>query len=576
MEAGKESEMNIMRSTMNFRVVWALLISLGLGSLAAPPAEAGSGPGRGKIIAVMGSSVAAGWVTAREAKQDMQNGYAYRLGRLLAPRGFKVVNISVPGDTTQKVLDRLEKDLFPLDPDFAVIALSLENEGIRGIGGKDPARVYAGFKENLRSIIARCRERNIVPIIGTCYANDNFDKPAHYELITQMNLEIGSWDVPSVNLLGALDRGDGLFVEGMTFDLDHPADAGHRELFHSIVPSLFEALAMGKPQPRKDAEVGGTTLSAHGRAETVSYIPDDVLHSFASVFGVRPASPGVAAAVRSAGGETAKILITKEGNVEYRSTSGTAFAAPASLLDGNWHSIGLTHHFLKKESCLFVDGRSLITIPENILPVELLLGVPEDRSFPPATGDFREWLVYRSVLNATEMAALQAGKLLHSSLEVYAPLQGVKPERDRVLENRAQSTARVVFSPSRSDRDISRLEADIIRAENDEKVFVDPGEKRSVPLAPQVLEACAGVYEVAPDLVLTVEKAGARLFLLINGGDGGKTELFPVSEERFFVKSVGPEIEILFLSKEGGRPDRLLFKLDGQEMTGKRRPAGLG
>ena len=568
--------MNVMRLTVDFRVAWALLISLALGSLAASPAEAGPGPGREKVIAVMGSSVAAGWVTAREARQDMQNGYAYRLGRLLAPRGFKVVNVSVPGDTTQTVLDRLDKDLFPLNPDFAVIALSLENEGIRGIGGKDPARVYAGFKDNLRSIIARCRTRNIVPVIGTCYANDNFDKPAHYEFITRMNLEIGSWDVPSVNLLGALDRGDGLFVEGMTFDLDHPADTGHRELFHSIVPGLFEALAAGKPQPWRDAEAGGTPLGVPGRAGTVSYIPDDVLHSFTSVFSVRPASSGVAAAVRSAGGGTSRILVSKAGGVEYRSSTGAAFTAQASLLDGGWHSIGLAHHFLKKESRLFVDGRLSAIIPENILPVELLLGGVEDRSFPSAKGDYREWLVYRSVLNAAEMATLQAGKLIHSSLEVYAPLQGEKLKRDRVLENRALSTARVIFSPSHADHDVSRLEADITRAENDEKVFVDPAEKRPVPLPPQVLEACTGDYEVATNLVLTVEQAGSRLFLLINGGDGGKTELFPLSEERFFVRSVGPEIEVLFLSEEGGRPDRILFKMGGQEMTGKRRPAGLG
>lgn len=568
--------MNVMRLTVDFRVAWALLISLALGSLAASPAEAGPGPGREKVIAVMGSSVAAGWVTAREARQDMQNGYAYRLGRLLAPRGFKVVNVSVPGDTTQTVLDRLDKDLFPLNPDFAVIALSLENEGIRGIGGKDPARVYAGFKDNLRSIIARCRTRNIVPVIGTCYANDNFDKPAHYEFITRMNLEIGSWDVPSVNLLGALDRGDGLFVEGMTFDLDHPADTGHRELFHSIVPSLFEALAAGKPQPWREAEAGGTPLGVPGRAGTVSYIPDDVLHSFTSVFSVRPASSGVAAAVRSAGGGTSRILVSKAGGVEYRSSTGAAFTAQASLLDGGWHSIGLAHHFLKKESRLFVDGRLSAIIPENILPVELLLGGVEDKSFPSAKGDYREWLVYRSVLNAAEMATLQAGKLIHSSLEVYAPLQGEKLKRDRVLENRALSTARVIFSPSHADHDVSRLEADITRAENDEKVFVDPAEKRPVPLPPQVLEACTGDYEVATNLVLTVEQAGSRLFLLINGGDGGKTELFPLSEERFFVRSVGPEIEVLFLSEEGGRPDRILFKMGGQEMTGKRRPAGLG
>jgi lysophospholipase L1-like esterase len=568
--------MNVMRSTMNFRVIWALLMSLALGSWAAPPAEVGPGPGREKVIAVIGSSVAAGWVTARDARQDMQNGYAFRLGRLLAPRGFKVVNISVPGDTTQKVLDRLEKDLFPLIPDFAVIALSLENEGIRGIGGKDPAGGYAGFKENLRSIIARCRTQNIIPVIGTCYANDNFDMPSHYEFITQMNLEIGSWDVPSINLLGALDRGDGLFVEGMTFDLDHPADAGHRELFYSIVPSLFEALAAGKPQPRRDAEAGGAPLGAHGRTETVSYIPDDILHSFTSVFNVRPASSGVVAEVRSVGGETAKILVTKKGGVEFRSSTGAPFTAQASLLDGSWHSIGLAHHFLKKESRLFVDGRLLVTIPEDILPVELLLGGVEDRSFPPAKGDFREWLVYRSVLNAAEMATLQAGKLLQSSLEVYAPLQGEELKKDRVLENRAHSTARVIFNPSHADQNISRLEADIIRAENEERIFVDPAEKRPVPLPPRVLEACTGDYEVASNLVLTVEQAGSRLFLLINGGDDGKTELFPLSEERFFVRSVGPEIEVLFLSKDGGRPDRLLFKMGGQEMTGKRRAAGLG
>ena len=560
-------------STMTLRVVAALLIFLGQGSPASPAIAAGSGPGREKIIAVMGSSVAAGWVTARETKQDMRNGYAYRLGRLLAPRGFRLVNISVPGDTTQKVLDRLEKDLYPLNPDFAFISLSLENEGIRGIGGKDPTRVYAGFQENLRSIIARCRERNIIPVIGTCYANDNFDKPAYYDFITRMNLEIGSWEVPSVNLLGALDRGDGLFVEGTTFDLDHPADSGHRELFHSIVPSLFDALAAGKPLPRKEAAAEGMTIGAPGRAETVSYIPDDVVHSFASILGVRPASPGVAVAVRSAGGGAARILITKEGDVEYRSTSGTAFAAPASLLDGNWHSIGLTHHFLKKESRLYVDGRCLITIPESLLPVEFSLGGAEDGSFPPGTGEFRDWLVYRSVLNPAEMAALQEGKLLHSSLEVYAPLREGKPEEDGLLENRAQSTARVVFSPTPSEKDISRLEADIIREDNDEKVFIDPGEKEPVPVDPHVLEACSGVYEIAPDLVLTVEKVGARLFLLINGGDAGRTELFPLSEERFFVRSVGPEIEILFLSEEAGRPDRLLFKYGGQEMTGKRRPA---
>lgn len=96
-----------------------------------PSVPAGT-PGAEKTIAVLGSSVAAGWVTSRDAKHDMANGYAQRLGRLLGPRGFKVVNVSVPGDTTEKVLARLDKDLFPIKPDFVLIALSLENEGIQG------------------------------------------------------------------------------------------------------------------------------------------------------------------------------------------------------------------------------------------------------------------------------------------------------------------------------------------------------------------------------------------------------------------------------------------------------------
>ena len=66
-----------------------------------------------KKVVIIGSSLAAGWVTSREGRYDFQNGFAQRLGRLLAERGFDVVNVSVPGDSTRDVLDRLEKDLFP-------------------------------------------------------------------------------------------------------------------------------------------------------------------------------------------------------------------------------------------------------------------------------------------------------------------------------------------------------------------------------------------------------------------------------------------------------------------------------
>jgi hypothetical protein len=48
-------------------------------------------------------------------------------------------------------------------------------------------------------------------------------------------------------------------------------------------------------------------------------------------------------------------------------------------------------------------------------------------------------MIYRSALNADEIAAIQKGSLLPSSLEVYAPLTDVRLGPGAKLENRAQS-----------------------------------------------------------------------------------------------------------------------------------------
>ena len=377
----------------------------------AGPAPASVAPAE-KTIAIIGSSVAAGWVTAREAAQDMKNGWAFRLARHLKPLGYNVVNVSVPGDTTDKVLARLDKDLLSLQPDIAVISLSLENEGIRGIGGRDPRKVYEGFGTNLRRIIAKCRERNIAPVVVSCYANDNFGDPATYELIVEMNLEMASWGVPVINFLGALDRGDGRFVKGLTFDLDHPADRGHRELFLSIVPGLFEALAAGKPAPERDAGPGRFSVGKGGRGGYLSCVPADPLHSFTSVFEIRASGPGRAAAVRGANGKFFDIAVAENGDAVLQVSTAEVRRTPASLLDGQWHRIGLVYHHLKRELRLDVDGTAGPPITGSGLPVQFLLGGASGRSpkRAAAAADFRDWMVYRVPLSGAEMEAIQAGR----------------------------------------------------------------------------------------------------------------------------------------------------------------------
>ena len=535
--------------------------------------SAEEGTQRQKTIAVLGSSVAAGWATSRERKHDMKNGYAQRLGRRLEGRGFNVVNVSVPGDTTDKVLARLDKDLFPLKPDYVVIGLSLENEGIRGLWGKDPETVYAGFLEGLRRIISRCREHGIVPILGSCYANDNFVQAAQYAFIKKLNFEIAGWDVPSINLLGALDNGEGQFVPEIAFDLDHPADLGHRELFLSIVPSLFQALASGKPLPLKETGSGFTALGNTGsRVGLLSHVPMDPVHSFTSAIEFRPRSRGSLFTVFNLAGAAARMSFAEDGHLVYRSSRGIETRLKISLLDNAWHHLGVVHHGLKNETVLYIDGTPGVAIPETLRPVQFVVGGADS-----AEVDCRDWLIFRAPLNADEMNKLHSGALLQSSLEVYAPLRGEKLRPNMDAVNRAQSEAKVFASPVDAEREIAKLREEWKREDDEEKAFVDPLEKKAIIMAPGMIESCLGTYDGPPGLALTLERRGVRLVMQFNGGREGTIELFPMSPERFFAKSVGPEIEVVFGSDKNrdGRSESLVLKVGEQEIPAKRKQAGL-
>lgn len=556
--------MNTRKAWIVFAGAW-ILLSFPAHLLLA--AEEGT-PGQ-KTIAVLGSSVAAGWVTSREAKHDMQNGYAQRLGRCLDGRGFKVVNVSVPGDTTEKVLARLDKDLFPLKPDYAIIGLSLENEGIRGLWGKDPETVYAGFLEGLRGIISRCREHGIVPILGSCYANDNFIQAAHYAYIKKLNIEIAGWDVPSINLLGALDNGDGQFVPEVSFDLDHPADLGHRELFLSIVPGLFKALALGKPLPMKETISGSTALGRSGsRVGSLSHVPAYPVHSFTSVIDFSSRSKGMLVTVRGLAGAAAQMSITEDGHLAYRSTMGVEKRLGISLLDNAWHHLGIVHHGLKNETVIYIDGTPGEAIPETLRPIQFIIGGADS-----AEVDCRDWMIFRAPLNADEMNELHSGALLRSSLEVYAPLQGEKLRPNMEAVNRAQSAAKVFASPVDVEREIARLSDEWKREDDEEKTFVDPLEKRAATLAPGIIESYLGTYDSPLGLALTLERRGVRLLMNFNGGREGTIELLPLSPDRFFAKSVGPEIDVVFSSDKSrdGRSESLVLKVGEQEIPAKRK-----
>jgi hypothetical protein len=99
--------------------------------------------------------------------------------------------------------------------------------------------------------------------------------------------------VPTINVLGAIDDGKGHWALG--WDDKHPQASGHAEFVYAFVPSLFEALEKGKPNPVK-ATGGGFARIASGTAP-LTFAPEETMHPFAMSFMVRTQTDGTIAAI---------------------------------------------------------------------------------------------------------------------------------------------------------------------------------------------------------------------------------------------------------------------------------------
>ena len=85
--------------------------------------------------------------------------------------------------------------------------------------------------------------------------------------------------------------------------------------------------------------------------------------------------------------------------------------------------------------------RRLIQSPGFTLvtAITLAVGVGANFSLGGSPADYRDLLIYRSALNADEVAALEEGRLLQASLEVYSPLAGMKVQPGGTVQNLAQT-----------------------------------------------------------------------------------------------------------------------------------------
>ena len=377
-------------------------------------------------ISVMGSSVANGQGATNN------HGYAYMYGELLDERfcnqeskfPWYTSGIAVNGNNTLNLLARYN-DLIHDCGTYVIFGLSLGNEGIHN--AVDQQAVYNQFRDNMQTLIQKAREDGKYPVMMNNYTRGDFDA-SDYEYVKQMNLLIHEWDLPSVNLLGAIDNGSGAWANGYQNgdDIYHPTTDGHREFTYAMVPSLFGAIDAGKKPP---VRVIGTSYSLANK-RVLEFTPEETVHPFTISFKVKGTADGIIASFANGGNATGTLKI-QDGVVVYDSPLTGEIKGTVNVTDNQWHVVSLTHYYAQGRTLLYTDKALAGELDEKLTIGKFIVG----DNTSTIGREYSELFFYRSAMVQEEIDKLCDGRMLKSSLEIYAPLDGSKS----TIENLAQS-----------------------------------------------------------------------------------------------------------------------------------------
>ena len=404
-----------------------------------------------KEIVVLGSSVAAG-----TGASPTSEAWAYRFENLMENQApivpgstvtWAVNNASVGGDNTSKVLARFQADVVAAHPgtDIVIISLSLANEGL--VGASDPEAIYNSFRNGLSQIIDQCRAQGYYPVISLCYPNGSYTAN-EYAYVRRMNLLLNTWNIPSINFLGALDDGSGHWAAGYWSDAYHPNSSGHGELYSTVVPSLFDAIVAGRTNSPQLGGTSGYLRMQRDAAESspVRFTPAQAVRSFTMAFRVRGTDVGTIAAVVS--GTNRATIEMRDTAFVYVGPGGAELSAPMDANDGRWHDVALSHRYATGQSLLFIDGVLKGTVSDQYVPDQFVLdgaAGASGRALAPLQADFQDACVYRAAWTQDEAMAQSRGALQQASLEICAPLADATPVPGNAFENRAQSLSSLLL-----------------------------------------------------------------------------------------------------------------------------------
>lgn len=358
-------------------------------------------------ITFFGSSVCNG--QGASEVENVKHGYAWQYGQQLAARHtadntlpeYEYSNASINGNNTLNLLKRYKGHMLGDCGEYVVIGLGLGNEGIHG--ATDQQAIYNQWKTNMQTLIGYGEAAGRVMIATNNYPRGDYNA-SDYGYVKAMNLEMHEWNIPTVNFLGALDNceGNGQWASGYQDgdDVYHPSEAGHTEFMHAIVPSLFDALEAGKAKPTRQTGEG-IVLDTYRK---LTLTPEEEVHAFSLAFRVKNISAL---------------------NLNWTLSAGTAPEVSSAISDAAWHTIFVSHYYAAGKTYVYIDG-----VQQSVTNGQMLLSKVEI-SGACSISDLHFW---RSGMNADEVAAFEAGKMLCSSLEIYCPLN------DGNIANLAQST----------------------------------------------------------------------------------------------------------------------------------------
>lgn len=378
---------------------------------------------RPQHVTFFGSSV------CRGTGAENNHGYAWQFfnSGAIDTTKYRYFNASTGGDNTLKVEkeDRMTLKLFPTNPDFVVIGLSLGNEGILSPKTDDGREmILEQYRSRLLAMADSLASLDMKPIIVNCYSNAYFTE-AHYAITNRMNRHINTWKYPSINVLGTVDDFTGKWVKDLESDALHPNTTGHQEMSYAIVPSLFDALTAGKETPSYDWHNSyATLLNAKKEEQPLHLTIDGTMHSFTLSFRFKNSEDGSIAGFESGG--TVSQVVKRGDTIGYKNSIGTL----TQDLNG-WTQVVLSHSYANQKTTLYINGRPAGSVSEKLSPTRIFFGGTSPRI------DLKDLMLHRAALNSSEIRDIYQKKFIQSSLEFYNPL--TQPIAGNTVGNFAQS-----------------------------------------------------------------------------------------------------------------------------------------